>query len=82
MQNFEQVRRHVATNGFNAFVNEAFVVGVELSHDGGRRHESILLSELQDDDHRCYLRLSTAVGPITGIAAPRALAHNWNSRVG
>jgi len=82
MQNFEQVRRHVATNGFKAFVNEAFVVGVELSLDGGRRHQSIFLSELQDDDHRCYLRVSTAVAPITGIDARRALAYNWDSRVG
>ncbi|MGY1457401.1 MULTISPECIES: hypothetical protein [unclassified Luteimonas] len=82
MQNFEQVRRHVATNGFKTIVNEAFVIGVELSLDGGRRHQSIFLSELQDDDHRCYLRVSTAVAPITGIDARRALAYNWDSRVG
>ncbi|GGK07464.1 hypothetical protein [Luteimonas terricola] len=82
MQNFEQVRRHVATNGFRTIVNEAFVIGVELSLDEGRRHQSIFLSELQDDDHRCYLRVSTAVAPITGIDARRALAYNWDSRVG
>jgi hypothetical protein len=82
MQNFEQVRRLVATNGFKTIVNEAFVIGVELSLDGGRRHQSIFLSELQDDDHRCYLRVSTAVAPITGIDARRALAYNWDSRVG
>jgi hypothetical protein len=82
MQNFEQVRRHAATNGFKTIVNEAFVVGIELSLDGGRRHQSIFLSELQDDDHRCYLRVSTAVAPITGIDARRALAYNWDSRVG
>ena len=82
MQNFEQVRRHAATNGFKTIVNEAFVIGLELSLDGGRRHQSIFLSELQDDDHRCYLRVSTAVAPITGIDARRALAYNWDSRVG
>ncbi|NLA67233.1 MAG: hypothetical protein GX856_03110 [Gammaproteobacteria bacterium] len=82
MQNFEQVRRHVATNGFRTIVNEPFVVGVELSLDGGRRHQSIFLTELQDDDKRCYLRVSTAVAPITGIDARRALAFNWDSRVG
>ena len=82
MQNFEQVRRHLATNGFRATVNEAFVVGVELSLDNGRRHQSIFLSELQDDDGRGYLRVSTAVAPITGIDARRALAFNWDSRVG
>ena len=36
----------------------------------------------QDDDDRCYLRVSTAVAPITGIDAHRALAFNWQSRVG
>jgi hypothetical protein len=82
MQNFEQVRRHLATNGFRTTVNEAFVVGVELSLEGGRRRQSIFLSELHDDDQRCYLRVSTAVAPITGIDARRALAFNWDSRVG
>ena len=58
------------------------MVGVELSLDGGRRHQSIFLSELQDDDGRCYLRVSTAVAPITGVDARRALAYNWGTRVG
>jgi hypothetical protein len=82
MQNFEQVRRHLASNGFRTTVNEAFVVGVELSLEGGRRRQSIFLAELHDDDQRCYLRVSTAVAPITGIDARRALAFNWDSRVG
>ena len=64
MQNFEQVRSHVASNGFRTTLNEAFVIGVELTLDAGRRHQSIFLSELQDDDGRCYLRVSTAVAPI------------------
>ena len=82
MQNFEQVRSHVASNGFRTTLNEAFVIGVELTLDAGRRHQSIFLSELQDDDGRCYLRVSTAVAPITGIDARRALAFNWGTRVG
>src|SRR5690606_41429381 len=82
MQNFEQVRRHVATQGFRTIVNEPFLLGLELSLDGGRRRQSIFLAELQDDDRRCYLRVSTAVAPITGIDPRRALAFNWDSRVG
>ncbi|MEN1958669.1 hypothetical protein WCE34_13875 [Luteimonas sp. MJ204] len=82
MQNFEQVRRQLAADGFRTTVDEAFVIGVELSLDGGRRHQAIFLSELHDDDRRCYLRVSTAVAPITGIDARRALAFNWDSRVG
>ncbi|MEN1940276.1 hypothetical protein WCE41_04400 [Luteimonas sp. MJ246] len=82
MQNFEQVRRQLAVDGFRTTVDETFVIGVELSLDGGRRHQAIFLSELHDDDRRCYLRVSTAVAPITGVDARRALAFNWDSRVG
>jgi hypothetical protein len=55
---------------------------VELSLDNGRRHQSIFLSEIQDDDKRGYLRVSTAIAPTTGIDCRRALAFNWQSRVG
>lgn len=82
MQNFEQVRRHVTGNGFKVTMQEPYVLCVELSLDAGRRHQAIFLSELHDDDGRCYLRASTAVAPITGIDARRALAFNWGTRVG
>src|SRR5690606_18052288 len=82
MQNFEQVRRHVAGNGFKVTMQEPYVLCVELSLDAGRRHQAIFLSELHDDDGRCYLRASTAVAPITGIDARRALSFNWGTRVG
>jgi hypothetical protein len=82
MLNFEQVRRHVAGNGFKVTMQEPYVLCVELSLDAGRRHQAIFLSELHDDDGRCYLRASTAVAPITGIDARRALAFNWGTRVG
>ena len=82
MQNFEQVRRHVTGNGFKVTMQEPYVLCVELSLDAGRRHQAIFLSELHDDDGSCYLRASTAVAPITGIDARRALAFNWGTRVG
>src|SRR5690606_33248427 len=82
MQNFEQVRRQLAADGFRTPVDETFVIGVELSLDGGRRHQAIFLSELHDDDRRCYLRVSTAVAPITGADARPALAMSWDGRGG
>ena len=82
MQNFEQVRSHVASAGYRVTVQEPYVVCVELSIDQGSRHQSIFLAELQDDDGRCYLRASTAVAPTTALDAARALAFNWESRVG
>ena len=58
------------------------MVCVELSLDGGTRHQSVFLAEIEDDDGRRLLRASTIIAPITGIDARRMLAYNWHSRVG
>ena len=82
MQNFEQIRSHLTAGDFRITMQEPFVLCVELSLDQGRRHQAIFLSELEDDDGRQYLRVSTVIAPITGIDCRRALAYNWESRVG
>ena len=82
MDNFEQIRSHLAASDFRVTMQDPYVVCVELSLEGGRRHQAIFLSELQDDDGRGYLRVSTAIAPTTGLDARRALAFNWASRVG
>ena len=82
MDNFEQIRSHLLAAGYKLTLQEPFVVCVELSLAQGRRHQAIFLSELQDDDGREFLRASTAIAPTTGIDARRALAVNWQSRVG
>ncbi len=82
MQNFEQIRGHVAAADFHVTLHGPYVICVELSLDAGRRHQAIFLSEIEDDDGRPYLRVSTVVAPITGVDARRALAYNWDSRVG
>ena len=82
MHNFEQIRSHLAASDFHVTMQEPYVVCVELSLENGRRHQAIFLSEMEDDDQRCYLRVSTAVAPTTGIDCRRALGFNWESRVG
>ena len=82
MDNFEQIRSHLLASGYKLTLQEPFVLCVELSLAQGKRHQAIFLSEMQDDDGRDYLRTSTVIAPITGIDARRALAFNWNSRVG
>jgi len=82
MQNFEQIRSHLVASGYRLTLQEHFVLCVELSLAQGKRHQAIFLSEMQDDDGREYLRVSTAIAPITGLDARRALAFNWASRVG
>jgi hypothetical protein len=82
MQNFEQIRRHVSAGDYRVTMQEPYVMCVELSLDGGRRHQAIFLSELQDDDGRNYLRVNTVIAPTTGIDCRRALVFNWQSRIG
>jgi hypothetical protein len=82
MDNFEQIRRHLVAAGYKLSVQEPFVVCVELSLAQGKRHQAIFLAEMQDDDGRDYLRVSTALAPITGLDARRARRFNWESRVG
>ena len=82
MQNFKQIRSHLAASDFRVTMQDPYVVCVELSLEGGRRHQAIFLSELQDDDERNFLRVSTVIAPITGIDARRALAFNWSAHVG
>ena len=82
MNNFEQIRSHLASGDFRITMQEPYVLCIELSLDQGRRNQAIFLSEMKDDDGRDYLRVSTAVAPTTGLDARRALKFNWESRVG
>lgn len=82
MENFEQIRSHLVSAGYRLILQEPFMVGVELSLSQGSRRQAVFLAELQDDDSRNFLRVSTAVAPTTGMDARRALGFNWASRVG
>ena len=81
MQNFEQIRAH-ATANYKVRTNDPYLIGVELTLEQGTRHQGIFLAELEGDDGRKYLRVSTAIAPMTGIDARRALPFNWEQRVG
>src|SRR3546814_12731977 len=82
MYSFEQIRQQLVGAGFRATLQDEGVICIELSLERGTRHQSIFLSELEDDDGRPYLRASTAVAPSTGLDARRALVFNWQSRDG
>ena len=82
MRNFESIRRHIQTAGYNAKMHDEEVICVELSLEKGQRHQSLFLAELDDEEGRPYLRVSTAIAPTTGMDAKRALAFNWQSIVG
>lgn len=81
MQNFEQIRSAIKGD-YKITAREPYMVCVELSLAQGRRHQSIFLAEIEDDDGRKFLRVSTVIAPMTGLDARRMLAFNWQSRVG
>lgn len=81
MQNFEQVRAHVAPN-YTVTRSEPYLIGIELTLNNGSRHQGLFLAELEDEDGRKFLRVSTALAPTTGLDPKRALAFNWEQRVG
>lgn len=78
---FAHIQKHLSQAGFRLSVHDS-VICVELSLEQGTRHQSIFLSEQEDDDGRGFLRVSTAIAPTTGLDARRALAFNWESHVG
>lgn len=81
MRNFEQIRTHAVAN-YRVTSNEPYLLCIELSLSQGTRHQSLFLSEIEDEDERRFLRFSTAVAPITGLDAKRALRFNWESHTG
>ena len=81
MLNFEQIRSHVQGK-YKITAREPYLVCVELSLAKGKRHQSIFLAELEGEDGRKFLRVNTAIAPMTGLDAKRMLAFNWQSRVG
>ena len=82
MRNFDSIRSHLQAAKFRLTDHDVDVLCIELSLEHGTRHQAIFLSEQDDDDGRPYLRVSTAVAPITGLDAKRALIFTWESRVG
>jgi hypothetical protein len=81
MQNFEQIRAH-ASSHYSVRTSDPYLIGIEMTLDQGKRHQCIFLSEIEGDDGRKYLRVSTAVAPMTGVDPKRALSFNWEQRVG
>jgi hypothetical protein len=81
MVSFETIRSHVEGK-YKITAREPYLVCVELSLDNGKRHQSLFLSELESEDRHKYLRVSTAIAPMTGLDAKKMLAFNWQSRVG
>lgn len=80
MHSFEQVRSHVA-DSHALRTNDPYLVSFDLTLSDNR-HQGIYLTELEDEDGIKHLRVSTPVGPFTGLDAARCLRFNWEQRTG
>lgn len=81
MQSFEDVRSHM-TARFTLRINDPYIICFDMSLEDGTRHQGVYLTELDDEAGHKVLRVSTPIGPLTGMDAKRCLRFNWEQRLG
>jgi len=80
MHSFEDVRSHLNAS-HTLRINDPYLICFDMSLEKGR-HQGVYLAELDDEAGRKYLRVSTPIGPLTGMDARRCLRFNWEQRLG
>jgi hypothetical protein len=80
VQSFEEVRSYITAQR-QLRINDPYLISFDLLMEGGKRHQGLYFAELEGDDGRKYLRVSTPIGPLTGVDAKRCLRFNWEQRV-
>ncbi len=80
MRHFEAVRSHLGAKHALRH-NDPYLISFDLAVPNGRQ-QGIYLAELEDESDRRYLRISTPIGPLSGIDPKRALRFNWEQRTG
>ena len=80
MQNFEQIRSHLASR-HELRTNDPYLLSIELAVGDGRR-QAVFLAEIEDDTGARFLRISTPVSPYRPRSGERCLRFNWEQRTG
>lgn len=80
MQSFEQIRSHIG-NVHALRTNDPYLISFDLTLPDDR-HQGIYLAEIDGEDGGKFLRVSTPIGPATGLDAVRCLRFNWEQRTG
>ncbi len=81
MHSFEQVRSQVS-GIFPLGINDPYLISFDLPVENGSRYQGIYLAELETDDERKVLRISSPIAPLNDTDAIRALRFNWSQRSG
>ncbi len=79
MLTFENIRSHIGGR-HSLGTNDPYLISFDLAV--GQRHQGIYLIELDGEDGRKSLRVSTPIGPLAGMDAQRCLRFNWEQRIG
>ncbi|MHB1282756.1 MAG: hypothetical protein ACYCZI_02635 [Metallibacterium scheffleri] len=80
MLTFESVRSHIGGH-YTLRTNDPYLISFDLDLRRAR-HQGVYLVELEGENGRKYLRVSTPVGPVVGMDAERCLRFNWEQRAG
>lgn len=81
VHSFEEVRSYISARQ-QLRINDPYLMSFDLVIEDGKRHQGLYFAELEGDDGRKYLRVSTPIGPLTGMDARRCLRFNWEQRLG
>ncbi|MGH8041148.1 MAG: hypothetical protein ACREPN_03785 [Rudaea sp.] len=80
MHSFEEIRAYVQAHHVLR-INDPYLICFDLATEHGQRHQGLYLAELEGEDGRKYLRISTPVAPLAGMDSKRCLRFNWEQRV-
>ena len=80
MHSFEDVRAHISAH-YETRDSEPYLISLELALGEGR-FQGLYLAELDSEQGRKYLRVSTPIAPLGQRDALRCLRFNWEQRVG
>lgn len=80
MHNFEDIRSHLASRN-KLTQNQPFVISLDLHLPAGRI-QSLFLADIETEDGKRVLRMSTPVAPLARLPAEKCLRFNWAQRVG
>lgn len=81
MHSFEEIRAHVAAR-HSLRINDPYLICFDVVLERSERRQGLYFAELNDEAGRAYLRVSTPIGPLTGVDARRCLRFNWEQRLG
>jgi hypothetical protein len=80
MKSFEDVRAHLAAR-HRLRASDPYFLSFDIAIDENRR-QGLYLAELETENGRKVLRVSSPIAPFKESDAPRCLRFNWAQRVG